>query len=96
MCPVYLLCFAAANTSVHFVSRGDGTYNVTLVSLPGRTLVLMIVDGRARLRTAVNGKECYLNRVYVETKVPTMRMHTPHTPDLTHSPALASTYACVI
>jgi hypothetical protein len=31
--------------SVHFRARGDGTYEVTLVSLPGRVLILVVVDG---------------------------------------------------
>ncbi len=55
--------------SVHFTARGDGTYEVTLVSLPGRVLILVVVDGRPRLRGTIKGRDAYLERVYVESKV---------------------------
>ncbi len=57
--------------SVQFTPVGDGTYHVTMVSLPGRVMTLLLVDGRPQLRTTINGKPAYMNRVYVESKVRT-------------------------
>ena len=55
--------------SVSFTALGDGTYRVTLVPLPEKEFVLLVVDGRPRLRTTINGKPAYIERVYVESKV---------------------------
>ena len=54
---------------MHFKPRGDGSYEVTLVSVPGRVFILAMVDGRPRLRTPLAGKDAYVTRVYVESKV---------------------------
>lgn len=59
--------------SVSFSSAGVGTYTVTLSSIPGRVFTLSMVDGHPRLQTHIAGQHAFIERAFLETKVPVER-----------------------
>jgi hypothetical protein len=44
-----------------------GTHTMRLTALKERALTLLQVNGRWRARTSINGKQAYLNRLYIAT-----------------------------
>jgi hypothetical protein len=75
---------------VHFKARADGSYEVTLVSVPDRVFILALVGGVPRLQTTLGGKAAYVSRVYVESKV----RRAPAPARLFHGSARRSGSAC--
>ena len=48
--------------------QDDESYEVTLVALPSKKVILKLVDGLPKAITDINGKKCYMENIYVETK----------------------------
>ena len=45
----------------------DDSYEVTLVALPSKKVILKLVNGIPKAITEINGKKCYMENIYVET-----------------------------
>lgn len=49
--------------------KGDeGSYTMTLVALPQRKGIMKMVDGLPKAIMEINGQQCYLTSIYVESK----------------------------
>eukprot|EP01029_Cantina_marsupialis_P028379 TRINITY_DN776083_c0_g1_i1.p1 TRINITY_DN776083_c0_g1~~TRINITY_DN776083_c0_g1_i1.p1 ORF type:complete len:187 (+),score=61.18 TRINITY_DN776083_c0_g1_i1:55-615(+) len=46
----------------------EGEYELSLVSLPERTICVKMVEGRPRGVCIIAGKECYITKIYVNAK----------------------------
>lgn len=50
------------------IAEEEGAYTMTLVALPKRKGIFKLVDGIPKALMEINGQQCYLQSIYVESK----------------------------